>query len=99
MTSYCVWCLALPVTIVCGLVLQLPFLLVYTLMLLCEDLPKIILCIRRFHSRKWIQPVTAQGAETLSSARSWTDAVKAPDQDDGRFHASGGCAGIPCHRS
>lgn len=63
----CVWCIALPVTIVCGLVFQLPFLLVYTLMLLCEDLPKITLCIRRFHSRKWIQPVTAQGAETLSA--------------------------------
>lgn len=53
-----VWLLALPVTAICGLVLGLDFIWVYLLMLVCEDWPKAILCIRRLRSRKWVMPVT-----------------------------------------
>lgn len=56
--GFCLYCIGLPVVIVTGLVLKLPFVAVYLLMLLCEDIPKCILCLRRFHSLKWIQPVT-----------------------------------------
>lgn len=54
----CLYCIGLPVVIVTGLFLKLPFVLVYLLMLLCEDVPKCILCLRHFHSMKWIQPIT-----------------------------------------
>lgn len=54
----CLYFIGLPIVIVTGLLLKLPFLLVYALMLLCEDIPKCILCLRHFHSMRWIQPVT-----------------------------------------
>lgn len=56
--GFCLYCVGLPVVIIAGLFLKLPFVLVYLLMLLCEDIPKCILCLRHFHSMKWIQPVT-----------------------------------------
>ncbi len=49
--------LAIPLTIVLGLVLKLDFLLVYLIMLLAEDLPKSIFCLVRLLSDKWILPV------------------------------------------
>jgi putative MATE family efflux protein len=52
-----VWAMSLPVTILCGLVLKLDFVLVYALMLVTEDWYKAFLCIRRVRSRKWIKPV------------------------------------------
>ncbi len=52
-----VWLLALPLTVVCGLMLKMDFLLVYAMMLVAEDWPKTWLCIRRLRSRKWIMPV------------------------------------------
>lgn len=52
-----VWCLALPLTVLTGLVLHLDFLLVYALMLVAEDWPKTFLCLKRLRSRAWIQPV------------------------------------------
>ena len=58
-----VWCLALPMTILFGLVLKVDFILVVVIMLACEDLPKAYLCVRRLKSRKWIKPVVGMGAE------------------------------------
>lgn len=55
----CLWLFALPVTAILGLVFKIDFLIVYTVMLLCEDIPKNIMCIQRFRSMKWIQPVVA----------------------------------------
>ena len=52
-----VWCIALPVTALCGLVLRWDFLVVYLLMLVCEDWVKAVLCLRRLLSLKWIKPV------------------------------------------
>jgi len=52
-----VWCMALPVTIFCGLVVRLNFLVVFAVMLLCEDWLKAVLCVRRLRSGKWIKPV------------------------------------------
>ena len=54
----CLWCLALPITVVLGLILKWDFLLVYTLMLLFEDIPKATLCIRHTLSGKWMRSVT-----------------------------------------
>lgn len=62
------WLLALPITAVCGLVLDMPFIWVYVIMLLCEDLLKNVLCIRRYLSMKWIQPVKNEGGGDMSRA-------------------------------
>ena len=54
----------LPVTAVCGLVWKLPFLLTYLIMLVVDDVSKMVLYMPRFFSMKWIQPVSvADGAE------------------------------------
>lgn len=54
----CLWCIALPLTIVLGLIVKLPFLTVYLLMLLSEDIPKSILCVRHTLSGRWVKSVT-----------------------------------------
>lgn len=54
----CLWGIALPLTAVLGLVLKWDFLLVYLLMLLCEDIPKSILCVRHVLSNKWLRVIT-----------------------------------------
>lgn len=52
-----VWCVALPLTALSGLVWKLDFLWVYAIMLISEDWLKAVWCIRRLRSRKWIMPV------------------------------------------
>lgn len=54
----CLWCLALPATILMGLVFKWDFILVYALSLLIEDIPKSTLCIRHLLSKRWIRSVT-----------------------------------------
>ncbi len=49
--------LAIPLTVVLGLVVKMDFLWVYLIMLLAEDVPKSIVCIRRLLSDRWIKPV------------------------------------------
>ena len=58
--------LSLPLTVVGGLVLKLPFPLVFLMMLLGEDIVKSALCIRRFRGGKWIKPVTDAGKRALA---------------------------------
>lgn len=57
-----VWCIALPLTILAGLVLRLDFLIVVAVMLISEDWLKAWLCVRRLKSRKWIMPVVERKA-------------------------------------
>lgn len=52
-----IWLFALPITAVLGLVFQLPFPLVYLIMLLAEDILKSALCLIHFFRMKWIRPV------------------------------------------
>lgn len=54
----CLWLIALPLAIVLGLVVKLPFLTVYLLTLLSEDIPKSILCVRHTLSGRWVKSVT-----------------------------------------
>lgn len=58
-----VWAVALPLTALAAFVLKLPFIAVFAVMLCAEDIIKVILCIRRFLSKKWMLPVTAKGRE------------------------------------
>lgn len=54
----CLWCFALPITVITGLVLKWEFITVYLLMLLLEDIPKATLCLRHTLSGKWVHSVT-----------------------------------------
>jgi len=53
----CLWLLAIPVTYFIAFHTTFPFHLVFLTEYLVEDIPKCILCIRHFVSRKWIKPV------------------------------------------
>ena len=55
------WLFAIPATFVAAYVLHLPFLAVYALMYLCEDIPKIFIFYRHYFKGKWIRPVTDEG--------------------------------------
>lgn len=68
----CVWCIALPLTILNAFVFKLPFVWVFAVMLFGEDTVKVMLCIRRFVSKKWIKPLTKKGAAALGKAETET---------------------------
>lgn len=53
----CLWLLAIPVTYFIAFHTDMPFYLVFLTEYLVEDIPKSILCIRHFLSKKWIKPV------------------------------------------
>lgn len=55
----CLWGIALPLVALTAFVLRWPFTAVFLVMLLAEDLIKVVLCVRRFRSMKWIRPVTS----------------------------------------
>ena len=59
------WCFSVPMTFIAANVLHLPFLLVYAVMYLCEDIPKAFIFIPYWMSGKWIRPVTDAGCEGL----------------------------------
>ncbi|MBR2404030.1 MAG: MATE family efflux transporter [Clostridia bacterium] len=56
----CLWGLAIPATFIAAFWLKLPFSIVFLICYIAEDVPKSILCIRHFVSRKWIKPVCAK---------------------------------------
>ena len=58
----CLWAFAIPAGLIAAK-LGAPFLLVVLIIYLCEDWPKAALCLWRFHSGKWIKPVTKEGIE------------------------------------
>ncbi len=62
----CQWCISLPLTLIAAFVLDIPFVLVYLVTLLGEDIAKSILCIRHFKSYKWIKPL-AKSENEISS--------------------------------
>ena len=53
----CLYGFSLPLVLLSALVFRAPFLAVYVIMLLAEDLPKAVLCIRRYLTYTWIKPV------------------------------------------
>ena len=61
----CLWGLSLPATLIAAFVLDLPFVVVFAVMYLCEDLVKVILCLRHFRRNKWLLPVTPEGKAGL----------------------------------
>ena len=53
----CLWALAIPITFVTAFWLKLPFWIIFMTEYLVEDIPKSILCLKHFVTRKWIKPV------------------------------------------
>ena len=52
------YCISIPAVILAGFAFDTPFVLIVAIMFLAEDVPKSILCIRHFKSRKWIIKLT-----------------------------------------
>ncbi len=60
------WLISVPLTYVAANVLGLPFLTVYAIMYLAEDLPKLIFFLLYHRSGRWIRPVTDMGKQALN---------------------------------
>ncbi len=59
------WLFSVPLTFIAANLLNLPFLTVYCIMYLAEDIPKAIIFYLYYRSGKWIRPVTAAGEKGL----------------------------------
>ncbi len=64
----CLWGITLPVTYIGCFIADIPLTTVFLMMLICEDLIKSLLCIRRLVSKKWIRPVTDEAARQKAGA-------------------------------
>ena len=60
------WFFSLPMTFLAANVWGLPFLAVYAVMYLCEDIPKAIIFLIYWRTGKWIRPVTEAGKQGLA---------------------------------
>ena len=60
----CLWGVVLPVALLTSF-LGLPFLAVFIITYLCEDISKTILCLTFFFKEKWLKPVTEEGKAAL----------------------------------
>ena len=57
----CLWGISLPATLLTSFVFKLPFVAVFAIMYLTEDIIKSLLCLKHFKSAKWLRPVTPEG--------------------------------------
>ena len=55
------WFLAIPATLLAAKVFSLPFIAVFMIAYLSEDIPKSIFCVIRHRSLRWLKPVTEEG--------------------------------------
>ena len=62
---FVLWMFSVPMTYIAVNWIGLPFLTVYALMYLAEDIPKIIVLVLYYRSGKWIRPVTDAGKQAL----------------------------------
>ncbi len=63
------WLIGIPLAFLSANVLHLPFIFVVAAAYLGEDIPKCILCMRHFLSRRWLMPVTPEGRAGLEAFR------------------------------
>ncbi len=59
------WLFSIPATLIAAYVFKAPFLICFIVMYLAEDYVKIIMCLVRYKSKKWIKPVTEMGQKGL----------------------------------
>lgn len=63
------WVISIPLALLASHVLHLSFLGVVMFAYLGEDIPKCIMCLRYFHSMRWLRPVTEEGRAGLTAYR------------------------------
>ena len=63
------WCFSVPMTYIAANVWGLPFLAVYAIMYLCEDIAKTVYFLLYWRSGKWIKPVTEVGKRGLAALK------------------------------
>ena len=66
---FVLWLFSVPMTFVAANVLKLPFLMVYIVMYLCEDIPKLLILVPYWLSGKWVKPVTEAGKNALAKLK------------------------------
>ena len=66
------WVFAIPAAALAAVVFHLPFLWVFIIAYLAEDLPKAVICLHRYFSKRWIKPVTEEGLAGLDAYRTAT---------------------------
>ncbi len=54
------YCFSIPAVVILGLVVKVEFPILIIAMYLCEDLPKTVMSIHRFASKKWIKNLTSK---------------------------------------
>ncbi len=64
---FVLWLFSVPMTYIAANLLGLPFLTVYAIMYLAEDIPKVVILVLYYRSGKWIRPVTEAGKQALSA--------------------------------
>ncbi len=64
------WVLSVPATLIAVYVFKVPFVAAFAIMYIFEDIPKSIMCMRFYLSKKWIRPVTKEGQKALQKLNS-----------------------------
>lgn len=64
------WALSIPATLISVYVFKVPFVIAFMIMYIFEDIPKTIMCLRFYLSKKWIKPVTKEGRKALKLMKS-----------------------------
>ena len=67
---FCLWALSVPATIISVYVFKVPFVAAFAIMYIFEDIPKNIMTLKFYLSKKWIKPVTKEGIEALDKLKS-----------------------------
>ncbi len=60
-----IWLVSIPAALLASQVFHAPFFVVVVVAYLFEDIPKDILCLLHFKSKKWLKPVTSEGKAGL----------------------------------
>ena len=63
------WLVSVPAAFLAANVFHAPFLGVVAAAYLGEDIPKSLLCLRHFRTKRWLKPVTAEGIAGLEAYR------------------------------
>lgn len=64
------WALSIPATLISVYVFKVQFVAAFMIMYIFEDIPKTIMCLRFYLSKKWIKPVTKEGRSALLQMKS-----------------------------
>jgi len=59
------WILSVPATLAAVYLFKIPFVAAFAVMYIFEDIPKTIMCVKYYFSKKWIKPVTDEGRQAL----------------------------------